>query len=189
MSVEFIVLFIIALPFIAAFFVKKEYSVQSEIKIDRPSPMVFDYLKYLKNHESFSKWGKSDAHVIKQYHGTDGTVGFIASWESRNKQVGKGQQQIKKISIGKRIDFELVFIKPYSSIAHSYLIIDAVSRNETIVTWGFDSKMSYPMNLMLLFNIKKVIGKDLSSGLSSLKQELERKDLTPGKVNSGKGTI
>lgn len=176
MLVEVIVLVVLMLPFIVALFIRKDYSVESEIKINRPSPAVFDYLRYLKNHESFSKWGKSDHHVIKQYYGTDGMVGFVSAWESISKQVGKGQQEIKKISIGKRLDFELRFIKPYPSVAHVYLITDAISRNETVVTWGFDSRMNYPMNLMLLFNIQKMIANDLSTGLLILKQELEKKD-------------
>lgn len=169
-------LIIIAIPFVIALFVTKEYSAESEIVIDRPNPVVFDYLKYLKNHETFSKWGKTNAHIIKQYFGSDGTVGFISAWESPDKKVGKGQQEIRKISVGKRIDLELRILKPYPSVAHAYLTTDPVARNQTIVVWGFSSRMSYPMNLLLLFNIKKVIQKDLSQGLATLKQELEKEE-------------
>lgn len=176
MSIVIIGLIIIALPFILALFVKKEYSAESEIIIDRANPLVFDYLKYLKNHESFSKWGRANDTIIKQYYGTDGTVGFISSWESTDKQIGKGQQEIRKIAVGKRIDFELRILKPYPSVAQAYLTTDPVARNQTIVVWGFSSRMSYPMNLLLLFNIKKMIEKDLSQGLTNLKQELEKEE-------------
>lgn len=169
-------LILIAIPFVVALFVPKDYSAESEIVIDRPNPVVFDYLKYLKNHESFSKWGKPDAHIIKQYFGTDGTVGFVSSWESTDKQVGKGQQEIRKIAIGKRIDLELRILKPYPSVAKVYLTTDPVARNQTIVVWGFSSRMHYPMNLLLLFNIKKMIQKDLSQGLENLKAELEKEE-------------
>lgn len=178
MSILVIGLIIIAIPFIIALFVKKEYSVESEIVIDRPNPIVFDFLKYLKNHETFSKWGKTDAHIIKQYFGSDGTVGFISAWDSPDKKVGKGQQEIRKISVGKRIDLELRILKPYQSVAHAYLTTDPVARNQTVVVWGFSSRMNYPMNLLLLFDIKKVIRKDLSQGLDSLKQELEKEEYT-----------
>lgn len=176
MLIAVIGLIIIAIPFVVALFIKRDYSVESEIVIDRPNPLVFDYLKYLKNHESFSKWGKTDAPIMKQYFGSDGTVGFISSWESPDKRVGKGQQEIRKIAIGKRIDLELRILKPYSSVAQVYLTTDPVARSQTVVVWGFSSRMSYPMNLLLLFNIKKVIQKDLSQGLESLKQELEKEE-------------
>ena len=158
---------LIAIPFVVALFVKKDYSAESEIVIDRPNPLVFDFLKYLKNHETFSKWGKSDGSVIKQYFGSDGTVGFISSWESSDKQVGKGQQQIRKISVGKRIDLELPMLKPYPTVAQAGPTTDPAANKRTVVVWGFSSRMHYPMNLLLLFNIRKVIQKDLSQGLKA----------------------
>ena len=72
-------------------------------------------------------------------------VGFVSAWESQNKNVGKGEQEIKKISEGKRIDFELRFIKPFAAVAKAYMTVDQMSKNETIVNWGFDSRMNYPI--------------------------------------------
>lgn len=176
MAGVFVVLIIVAIPFIVALFVRKNYSVEREIKIDRPNQVVFDYIRYLKNHDNFNKWGKMDRHMIRQYHGTDGTVGFISSWESKNRNVGKGEQQIMKVSVPKRIDLELRFLKPYPSVAHIYMTTDPMSRKETVVIWGFESKMNYPMNLMLLFNVQKAIGKDIEKGLSHIKEQLENKE-------------
>ena len=171
-----IVLIIVAIPLVVAFFVKKTYSVEREIMIARPQHVVFNYLKYLKNQDKFSKWATMDPNMKKEYSGTDGTIGFVSAWESQNKNVGKGEQEIKKINEGKRIDFELRFIKPFSGEAKAYMTTDQMSRNETIVNWGFDSKMNYPMNLMLLFNMEKKIGNDLSTGLINLKNQLENKE-------------
>jgi len=66
-------------------------------------------------------------------------------------------------------------MKPFAGVANAYMTTDSMSRSETIVNWGFDSKMNYPMNLMLLFNIEKTIGNDLSTGLANLKKQLENK--------------
>ena len=50
------------------------------------------------------------------------------------------------------------------------------TEKETEVNWGFDSKLNYPMNLMLLFmNMEKMIGNDFSTGLTNLKNVLENK--------------
>lgn len=174
MQVVLIVLAIIAIPFIVALFVRKDYSVVREIRINRPNQVVFDYIRYLKNHDHFSRWGKTDPHVIRQYYGTDGTSGFIATWESNTRNVGKGEHRIIKVAVPKRIDIELRILKPYPSVARIYLTTDPTSRHETAVMWGFKSKMNYPSNLMLLFNVEKAIGKDIEAGLHTIKNQLEK---------------
>ena len=165
---------IIALPFIIALFIKKEYAVEREIAIDRPKQEVFDYVKHLKNQDNYSKWATMDPNMEKTYKGTDGTVGFVAAWSSDKKDVGKGEQEIKKITEGERIDFELRFLEPFQSTEPAYMSTEAIADNKTKVKWGFNGRMPYPMNLMLLFmNMEEMIGSDLQTGLSNLKGVLE----------------
>ena len=94
------ILGLIVLLLILAVFLKKEYTVVREISISKPKLIVFDYLKQLKNQNNFSKWAMMDPNMKKEYKGTDGTVGFVSSWESEQKNVGKGEQEIKKIIEG-----------------------------------------------------------------------------------------
>src|SRR5690606_41185411 len=89
-------LIIIAIALIAAAFMKKDYTVQRDVVINQPESVVFEYIKYLKNQDQFSKWGQMDPNMKKSYEGTDGTVGFISKWEG-NKDVGIGEQEIKNI--------------------------------------------------------------------------------------------
>jgi hypothetical protein len=112
----------------------------------------------------------------KSYKGTDGTVGFISRWESNKKEVGWGEQEIKKITEGERIDFELRFIKPFEATEPAYMTTEAVNENQTKVVWGFSGHMNYPMNLMLLFmDMEEMIGGDLETGLNDLKTILEQR--------------
>lgn len=165
---------IIVIPLIVALFVKKDYAVQREVTINKPKQEVFDYIKFLKNQDNYSKWNKIDPAMKKSYKGTDGTVGFVARWESDNKNVGWGEQEIKKITPGERIDFELRFIKPFEATESAYMTTGTVNENQTKVTWGFNGHMNYPMNLMLLFmDMEKMIGGDLETGLNNLKSILE----------------
>ncbi|MHC1689621.1 MAG: SRPBCC family protein [Bacteroidales bacterium] len=165
---------LIAIPLVAALFVEKDYAVSREITINQPKQVVFEYVKYLKNQDSFSKWANMDPNMIKTYTGTDGTVGFISAWDSNNKNVGKGEQEIIKITEGERIDFELRFIKPMESTEQAYMTTDSIAENQTKVTWGFSGKMKYPMNLMMLFmDFDKMIGDDFNTGLANLKNKLE----------------
>ena len=61
------------------------------------------------------------------------------------------------------------------SKAKAYMTTDSIGTTQTRVTWGFDSAMKYPMNLMLLFmNMDKMIGADFEIGLNNLKAILEK---------------
>lgn len=52
---------------------------------------------------------------------------------------------------------------------------EAAAPGVTKVTWGFESKMNYPMNIMKLFmNMNEMVGKDFSTGLANLKNLLEK---------------
>ena len=166
---------LIVLLLIVALFVRKKYSVHRAITIKLSKQKVFEYLKQLKNQDNFSKWALMDPNMKKEYRGTDGTIGFISAWESKNKNVGQGEQEIKDIVEGKRIDLEIRFIKPFKGLAKAYLSTEMISENVTLVKWGFDSKMTYPMNLMLLvMNMDKMIGNDLETGLNNLKKLLDK---------------
>jgi hypothetical protein len=169
------VVLLIVIVLITALFTKKEYSVERQITINKPKEEVFTYVKYLKNQDNFSKWASMDPAMKKEYRGTDGTVGFVSAWESDKDDVGKGEQEIRKIANGERIDFGLHFIEPFEGKADAYMITEALSQNATQVKWGFQSKMPYPMNIMLLcMDMEDMIGKDLEIGLNNLKNKLEK---------------
>ena len=166
---------IIAIPLVIALFVKKEYAVEREININKPNTEVFEYIKYLKNQDNYSKWATMDPNMKKDSRGTDGQVGFVSTWDSEIEDVGKGEQEIVKITEGKRIDFELRFIKPFEANEPAYMTTEAVSEQETKVKWGFSGKMPYPMNIMMLFmDMEEMIGADLEEGLKNLKVVLEK---------------
>ena len=116
-----------------------------------------------------------DPNMEKSFRGTDGTVGFVSAWKSEEEDVGSGEQEILRIDEGKRIDFELRFFEPFESSDLAYMATERISDNQTKVKWGFDGKMAYPMNLMLLFmDFEGMIGDDLQSGLQNLKSNLEK---------------
>jgi hypothetical protein len=174
-GILFTILGLTAIALITALFVKKEYAVEREVTINKPKQEVFEYIKYLKNQDSYSVWANMDPQMKKEYKGTDGTVGFVSAWDSEKSDVGKGEQEIKKITEGERIDFELRFIKPFESTEPAYMITESVGDNQTKVKWGFSGEMKYPMNLMLLFmNMEEMVGNDLATGLQNLKTNLEK---------------
>jgi hypothetical protein len=88
--------FLISIPLFPAIFVKKQYTLEREITINKPKMEVFDYIKYLKNQDRFSKWATMDPAMIKTCRGTDGTVDFASAWDSKNEDVGVEEQEMKK---------------------------------------------------------------------------------------------
>jgi hypothetical protein len=166
---------LIALVLIIGLFVKKEYGVEREIVINKPKTEVFNYIKFLKNQDNYSVWSRMDPAMEKSFTGTDGSVGAVASWKSKMDNVGEGEQEIKKIDEGNRIDFELRFKVPFEATDNAYMITEEVSPTQTKVKWGFNGKMNYPMNLMLLcMDMEGMLGNDLAKGLSDLKVILEK---------------
>ena len=166
---------IIALVLIVALFINGKYAVEREVAINKSKQEVYDYVKYLKNQDNFSVWAKADPAMKKEFTGEDATVGCMASWDSENPDVGKGEQKIIKIAEGERIDYELHFIEPFESTDFAFLTTTAVNDSVTSVKWGFHGEMKYPMNLMMLFmDMEAMLAPDLQNGLNNLKGILEK---------------
>ncbi len=115
-----------------------------------------------------------DPNMKKEFSGIDGTDGFIYAWDG-NKNAGKGEQEIKKITEGERIDMEVLFERPFKGISETYITTINSSANQTKLKWVFGSKLKYPMNLMLLFmNMDNILGKDIETSLTNLRFVLEK---------------
>jgi hypothetical protein len=170
-KVLLIVLIIITLPFIIALFVKKEYSIERQITINKPKQDVFNYVRYLKNQDNYSKWVRTDPNMKKDFRGVDGSVGFVYAWDG-NKEAGKGEQEITSITDGEKVDVEVRFIRPFAGIARTPIYTQSLSENQTRVRWGMQGKNPYPMNFMNLF-MHNILGKDLETSLTTLKSILE----------------
>jgi len=174
MIVLYIILGIIAALLLAGLFISKDIAATKEIVINKPVGEVFNYIKYLKNQQNYSKWASMDPNLKNEFRGTDGQPGFVNHWVG-NKKVGEGEQEITGIVEGKSLSTDLRFIKPFKSFAKSVMTTTALDANSTKVTWGFESKMNYPMNVMKLFmNWNEMIGKDFATGLANLKTLMEK---------------
>ena len=174
MIILYIVLGLIAALLIAGLFISKDMKATRSIFINKANAEVFNYIKYLKNQQNYSKWASLDPNMKNEFRGADGEVGFVNSWTG-NKKVGQGEQEIKGIEEGRRFITELRFIKPFKSVAKATMSTESINENCTKVSWGFEGRMNYPMNVMKLFmNMDKTVGDDFSIGLNNLKTILEK---------------
>lgn len=163
---------IIALFLIIAAFVKKDFSVEKEVVINRPVQEVFHYIRMLKNQEQYSVWVLRDPNVKMSYTGTDGTPGATSAWESKDKHVGVGEQEIKTIKEGESVDVEIRFKKPFEDTNYARTTVTAAAGG-TKVTNRFYGTNGYPKNIMNLM-MEKIIGKDMQQNMDNLKKQLEK---------------
>jgi uncharacterized protein YndB with AHSA1/START domain len=172
-GILFTILGVIALLLVIALFVNKEYAIEREIVINKPKAEVFDYIKHIKNQDTYSVWNMMDPDKKQTFTGIDGTAGFIYAWDG-NSDVGAGEQEITKVDEGNRIDMELRFERPMEGVAFAYMATEDGGNGATKVKWGMTGKSSYPMNIMNLMT-DSMMGDGLEKGLVNMKTNLENK--------------
>jgi uncharacterized protein YndB with AHSA1/START domain len=164
---------LLAIPFIGALFIAKDYQVEREVVINKPIAEVFAYVSSLELQSNWSTWVLQDPNIKMTYVGEQGTIGSKAQWKS--EIVGNGQLEITNISPGARIDTELKMDMPMTPPSPTYLTTEAVSETQTKVKWGMNGNMSYPMNFMRVFmDMEEMIGTEYAKSLQNLKVIMEK---------------
>lgn len=167
-----IILLLVIAAVIASLATPTEMKVERSIEINASPAAIQPYVTHLEKMHDWSPWAELDTNQKVEYVGEDGTIGAIMKWEG-NEDVGKGEQEITAIS-DNRVDTDLRFIEPYESEADAYTILEEIEPGKTKVTWGFDSEMARPMNIMMLFmDMDAALGADFEKGLSNLKALVE----------------
>jgi len=164
---------IIAIVLLAALVMPNKYSIISSIEINRPKEDVFNYIKYLKNQENYSKWVMADPNVKLVYTGTDGTVGFKAAWTSEMKNVGVGEQEITQINEGVGYHATIRFEKPFKGESFATVTVENVSNNKSKIITVFNTSNPFPMNAIAPL-IKNMLLKDMDENSAKMKSILEK---------------
>jgi len=164
---------IVVLFLIIALVVKKDFTLQKQVFINKPKADVFNYLKLIRNQEQYSVWVMKDPNIKITYTGTDGTVGFTSSWVSDDRNVGIGEQEIVKMNDGESMEVEIRFKKPFEGTNYARTTVTSVNPNQTTVTNLFSGASKFPMNIMNLF-MDKLVGKDMQQNLVNMKNNLEK---------------
>lgn len=172
LDIVYILISLVILVFVIALFIKKEMRLLKEVTIHCSSATVFNYVKLIRNQEYYSVWVMKDPQIKIVYTGTDGTVGFTSSWQSNDKNVGVGEQEITKILEGSQMEVEIRFKKPFVATNYAVTTLTPVTASQTRLQHLFTGKSNYPMNIMNLF-MDKLVGKDMQQNLENLKKILE----------------
>ena len=172
-NIIFTLLGLILLLLVACIFIDNHFKVSREVTINKPKMEVFNYVKVIKNSTNYNHWWLIDSMAKLDFKGQDGNVGFIASWNSKNDEMGVGEQEIMKVVDGERIYCALRFKKPFEGEAVTYMELVSVNENTTKLKWSFESESHYPMNFMNLL-MGKMLGGYLQESETKLKAILEK---------------
>lgn len=165
---------LIALVFLAALLAPKSYSVYRSVVIDRPVEEVYEYVRHVVNQEEYNKWVQRGSKQTTK-RGNDGEVGFIYAWNG-DKQSGEGEMEITQLIPNQLVGTEIRFVRPFKAVAQGPTKLESLGPDQTRVTWGMDSPMAIPLNLVFtLMNPDKLLGKDLETSLGNLKNILEKR--------------
>lgn len=164
---------VIVLLLIIALFVKKEYTLERKVIINKPQQEVYDFVRMFKNQDATNPWLKLDPATKTEIRGNDGEVGAVYAWQS--EKVGHGEQRLAAVSSPHELHYELHFIKPFEGYGQTDFYFGEAAPGQTKVRNTFSGKMPYPMNLMLLcVDMDKNIGSQLQIGLDNTKAALEK---------------
>jgi len=174
LTIVYIIGSIIVLFLLVAALTKKEFSLEKNIVINRPKQDVFNYAKLLKNQEYYSVWVMKDPNIKLVYTGIDGTVGAGSAWESNDKNVGIGAQEIIEMKDGESIKTEIRFKKPFEGTNYAVNLLTDIGGGQTKFSQVFSGRTKFPMNVINLM-MDKMLGKDMQKNLENMKNNLEKK--------------
>ena len=152
----------------------KNFTIENSVTVNETRFVVFNKIRLLKSHKDWNPWTKKDPSIIYEYKGIDGAEGFITHWEGNN-EVGEGEQQIKKIIEGERIDYDIRLKSPRKTIYSSSLTTTEDGDLKTKLTWRMNVNVNFPYNV--IFKILKKQEKleyDFQEGTNVLKAIIEK---------------
>ncbi len=165
---------VFALILLLALIMPKKSTIIADIDIELGKDQVFEYVKHMTNQKYFNKWVMADPNSEMVYTGEDAKVGFKVYWNSKNNNVGEGEQEIIEIVEGEKMKVEIRFVRPMQGTSYSTTTTTMKSENLTNVNLTFESTSKMPFNVMSVLFVP-MLRKDMNQTLSNLKALLEKK--------------
>ncbi len=183
-----ILLIIIGVLLIISFFLPSSYNVSRSVTINSSAERVYQVVLNMEESKNWSPWDDLDTNIRYTYEGENGVIGNKVSWESKNRNVGKGSMTLVGMEPNKRVDFEIAMVE-YGSISSSVYTIEPEPEGVK-VTWTDSGELKgFMMKYMGLF-MDKMLGEMFEKGLKNLKAYVESiptsvmSDISQGYVSS-----
>lgn len=166
-----IVLAVVVLALVLGLLGPKHSHLERKTVIAAPVSMVWDHVKSLKAQNEWSPFLAMDSTAKVTYDGADGEVGSKSSWAS--EMLGKGEQAVTDVVLGKHFGVDLHFIEPIEGKAKGTIDL-APKGDSTEVSWSFDSENGFVARIIYTFkDMDATMGPVFASGLEQLKKLCE----------------
>ena len=139
--------------------------VEKSIHIDAPPDKVFTIVSDLANWRPWNPWLITEPDAVL----TVAPDGKKYSW--KGQRTGSGEMHITKEQRPEYVDIDLVFLKPFKSIAKVHFRIEPAAQG-CRVAWTMESSLPFFMFFMSRV-MENMIGMDYARGLNMLKDYAE----------------
>ncbi|WP_143309252.1 SRPBCC family protein [Chitinophaga vietnamensis] len=152
--------------FIFSFLVSSRVKVERSLLIPAPVTTVFPFVNVLRNWELWSPWKELDPALKITYGEKESGAGAGYSWESRNRNVGRGSLVITESRENQYIATDTDFMS--MGIARGYFRFEP-AKGGTLLTWGMVAEMGHhPLRKLMGLMMDKWVGRDFEKGLSNI---------------------
>ncbi|MBN3033954.1 MAG: SRPBCC family protein [Bacteroidales bacterium] len=164
-----IILVIIAIILVGAFFMPAKIGLEKTVVINAATETVFEQVNCFRNWEKWSPW--KDTTMVYSYEGSACGMGSIQKWTITGKEE-HGTQTITQSEPGKFIRTEIDFGP--QEMVYSNWLFDETGDDGVKVTWTFESDAPYPLGRWFgQFLVKPMVARDYEKGLNNLKEMAE----------------
>lgn len=178
---ETILLIIVALVIIVivlGFLLPDKVHVERETVINAPREKVFALISDFEKWDEWSPWANLDPNAKYSFSGNG--VGQKMSWESEQRDVGKGTQEIVVLEPPEKVVTSLAF--EGMGVAHATFDLSSAGENATKIVWSLDTNMREGIALYMkpmatymgMFMMDGMLGKQYEEGLANLKRAAEK---------------
>lgn len=156
---------------VISFVLPSSYHVERSRVIKADVPVVFNLVNDLHQWKTWSPWYHLDTTAKMEYYGTGIGKGAGYSWDSKNKNVGKGKLTVTEVKDNEFITSDLTFDgMGTSKVKYSFV----KEGDGTKITWAMDQDVStipvamHPMSKYFFLFMDKMIGPDFEQGLKNM---------------------
>jgi Polyketide cyclase / dehydrase and lipid transport len=154
--------------FIFSLFLSPTVKVERSLLVPAAAGVIFPLVNTVRNWELWSPWMAQDPAVKITYGEKESGAGAGYSWESSNRNVGKGHMSLTESREDQYIATSIDFMT--MGLAKGYFRFDSVAGG-TLVTWGMVCSMGqHPLRKVMGLMMDKWVGKDFEKGLENIKR-------------------
>ena len=157
-------LIFIVLLLVLAYFLPRKMEVNVTEKVDAPAKFAYNLLNDFKNQTKWDPWSERDSTMTYAYG--EKTLGEGAYMDFKSDSFGEGRTTRTTTTKNSNI----VLTTTSEENGGAYMTYDFVASKDgksSDLTWGFNTEMGWPKNLMSIF-FKSSMKKDMKKGISKI---------------------